>query len=135
MPIMPKKGIKAAAPPSAELGNLDVAEIIRKVANIIKSGPITSNVINIGTSTGIGRKARIITAKHTSTINPVIIHARLFPIKISFSETGATSKDFILFHFISFRKAFIPTREVIMVGISRFPDFYDHFIHNSHQLR
>ena len=71
MPIMPKKGIKAAAPPSAELGNLDVAEIIRKVANIIKSGPITSNVINIGTSTGIGRKARIITAKHTSTINPV----------------------------------------------------------------
>ncbi|MCD6169533.1 MAG: hypothetical protein J7J76_03145, partial [Candidatus Latescibacteria bacterium] len=66
---MPPTGIKAATPPSAELGNLYVAEIIRKIANIIKRGPITSNLINIGTSIGIGRKARITTAKHASTIN------------------------------------------------------------------
>jgi hypothetical protein len=116
---MPPTGIKATAPPSAEPGNLYVVEIIRKVANIIKSGPITSNVINIGTSTGIGKKARITTAKHASTINPAIMHTKLFPTKISFSETGATSKDFIVLHLISFRKAFIPTKEVITVGISR----------------
>jgi hypothetical protein len=66
-----------------------------KVANITKSGPIASNMISMGISTGIGRRIRIITAKHASTINPGTIHAKLFPMKISFSETGATSKDFI----------------------------------------
>jgi len=117
--IMPPTGIKATAPPSAELGNLDVAEIIRKIASIIKRGHITSSLINIGTSIEIGRKARITTAKHASTINRAIIHAKLFPTEISFSQTVATSKDFIVLHFILFRKAFIPTKEVITVGINK----------------
>jgi hypothetical protein len=112
----PLIGNKIAPPPSAIVGNLDTPITKIKVVNITERGPTMNNNIMIETFI-VFTEIRIIPDRNASTSNPERTHAKLFPRRISPSETGATRRDLIVFHLISFMKVVIPTRVVTITGM------------------
>ena len=115
---IPPIGNKIVPPDSTNEGNCATPIMNIKVINTIEEGPMKNISINFEESIGIPERM-ISEAKATLTDNPVIIQARLLPIRISPSVIGATRSGLIVFHRISLIKLVIPIEVTDIIGITR----------------